>query len=144
MLQKISNFKRKFKNINEINDQEDISKIQEISSPDESDILSKALIVNKIDLCTNKRDLKWYLNELEDLGNFDKTIYVSCETGFGLDQLKNFLEEECLPGKWLYSPEINTNLSDIDKIEEILKGLIFERFHRELPFIIGYEIKGKI
>ena len=39
------------------------------------------LILNKIDLCTNKRKLRELQEELEDLGAFDKTFHISTETG---------------------------------------------------------------
>lgn len=48
--------------------------------------------MNKMDLCTNKKKLRWITAELEDLGKFDKIIHTSCVTGFGLDELKQYLE----------------------------------------------------
>lgn len=36
-----------------------------------SDRVSKLLIVNKMDLCFNKKKLRWLLTELEDLTKFD-------------------------------------------------------------------------
>ncbi len=41
-----------------------------------------------MDLCTNKKRLRTLLSEIEDLGKFDKTFYVSCETGYGIDTLR--------------------------------------------------------
>jgi len=48
----------------------------------------KILVVNKIDLCNNIRKLKWMISELEDLGKFDHIFYTSCETGYGIEDLK--------------------------------------------------------
>lgn len=104
--------------------------------------LSKILIVNKIDLCSNKRDLKWYINELEDLGNFDKIFYTSCETGYGIENLKNFLENEAISDEWMFNPNAKTDMNEVERIEEIFKSLIYERMHHELPFLIGIELKG--
>ena len=104
--------------------------------------LSKILVVNKIDLCTNKRDLKWYINDLEDIGNFDKIFYTSCETGYGIEQLKNFLEEEAVNDPWIFNPKVKTDMTEVEKIEEIFKSLVFERLHYELPFLVGIELKG--
>jgi len=39
------------------------------------------LVMNKIDLCTNKRRLRSLQEELEDLGAFEKTFHVSSLTG---------------------------------------------------------------
>ena len=104
--------------------------------------LSKILVVNKIDLCANKRDLKWYINELEDLGNFDKIFYTSCETGYGIENLKTFLEEETINDTWLFSPKAKTDMTGVERIEEVFKSLVFERMHYELPFFIGIELRG--
>lgn len=102
----------------------------------------KVLVVNKIDLCSNKRDLKWYINELEDLGNFDKIFYTSCETGYGIEALREFLLKEAKKDQWFYNPEAKSEMTDLERIEEIFKSLIFERMHYELPFRIGIELKG--
>lgn len=48
--------------------------------------------MNKIDLCTNKRKLKWLISEIEDIGRFEKVFFTSAETGFGIDELMEELE----------------------------------------------------
>lgn len=105
--------------------------------------LTKILVVNKIDLCTNKRDLKWFINELEDLGNFDKIFYISCETDYGVETLRSFLEGEAIKDDWLFNPKVKTEMSEVERIEEVVKSIIFERMHHELPFLIGIELTGK-
>ena len=127
--------------IDENKDLESFMKDSELIDP-KPQKLSKVLVVNKIDLCTNKRDLKWYINELEDLGNFDKVFYTSCETGYGIDQLKTFLENEAVSDQWMYNPNIKTDMTEVERIEEIFKSIIYERMHYELPFLIGIELKG--
>ena len=102
--------------------------------------ISKSLVVNKVDLCHNKRELKWYINELEDLANFDKTFYTSCLTSYGIQEINKFLESEAKYGKWELDPEIKTKMSDIERIEQKMKEMIYERMHEELPFRIGYEV----
>lgn len=102
--------------------------------------ISKSLIVNKVDLCHNKRELKWYINELEDLANFDKTFYTSCLTSYGIQDIKKFLESEAKYGKWELDPEVKTKMSDVERIEQKMKEMIYERMHEELPFRIGYEV----
>jgi GTP-binding protein Era len=44
----------------------------------------KILVLNKMDLCFNKRKLRWLITELEDLTKFDKTFMISSLTGFGV------------------------------------------------------------
>ena len=49
--------------------------------------------MNKVDLVTSKKRLKTLQNEIEDLCMFDKIFHVSCETGFGIEALKEYLIE---------------------------------------------------
>ncbi len=49
--------------------------------------MPKILVLNKMDLCTNKKKLRWLITEIEDLGKFDKIFHVSCETGYGIEEL---------------------------------------------------------
>ncbi len=54
---------------------------QEKSEITEKVNVSSVLVMNKIDLCTSKRRLRALQEELEDVGNFDKTFHVSTLTG---------------------------------------------------------------
>lgn len=96
--------------------------------------LSSILVMNKVDLVTNKRKLKSLQEELEDLGSFDKVFHVSCETGYGIDNLKNYLKNESLRRPWKYHPEVKSTLSDEEKCEEVFRGLIFNRLYQEIPY----------
>lgn len=49
------------------------------------------LVLNKVDLVTNKRKLRELQSELEDLCRFENVFHVSCESGYGLDNLKDYL-----------------------------------------------------
>ena len=46
------------------------------------------LVMNKVDLVTNKRKMKSLQAELNDLLRFDEVFHVSCETGFGVEAFK--------------------------------------------------------
>jgi GTP-binding protein Era len=96
--------------------------------------ISSVLVMNKVDLVTNKRKLKSLQEELEDLGAFDKVFHVSCETGYGLDNLLSFLKSESMRRPWKHHPELKSTQSDQEKCEEILKGIIFNRFYEEIPY----------
>lgn len=62
------------------------------------------LVMNKVDLVTSKRRLKTLQNDLEDLCSFDKIFHTSCETGFGLDALREYLLQRSLLRAWRYHP----------------------------------------
>jgi GTP-binding protein Era len=53
--------------------------------------LPSILVLNKVDLVTNKVKLRTLQNELEDLGSFEKIFHTSVTTGFGIDALKEYL-----------------------------------------------------
>jgi GTP-binding protein Era len=132
----------KIKSINEEHISiEQIMKIQkdmdknEIDSLDyEAKNISSVLVMNKVDLVTNKRKMKTLQEELEDLGAFDKVFHVSCETGYGLENLKNYLKSDAQRRPWRYHPDVSSTLSEKEKCEEILKGIIFNRFYKEIPY----------
>jgi GTP-binding protein Era len=87
-----------------------------------------------MDLCTNKRKLRWLIGELEDLGKFDKIFYVSCNTGYGIEELKQFLEKEAVREAWQYHPSAKTTHSQADLMEEVMKSVLFSRFYYEIPY----------
>ena len=49
-----------------------------------SSILPQILVLNKVDLVTNKLKFRELQNELEDLGEFEKIFHVSATSGFGM------------------------------------------------------------
>ena len=104
--------------------------------------MPKCLVLNKIDLCNNKRELRTLVSEIEDLAKFDKVFYTSCETGYGIKELKQYLESECYNSPWLYPPALKTTLSDVDKLEEVMKAAIFNRFFHEIPYTTGINLTG--
>jgi GTPase Era involved in 16S rRNA processing len=109
------------------------------ASPHEPRNLSSILVLNKVDLVENKRKLKTLQEELEDLGAFDKVFHVSCETDFGISALKNYLESEALRRPWRYHPDLNSTQTEIEKAEQILKQILYNRFYKEIPYdLIGY------
>ena len=55
---------------------------------EENDPVKKILVLNKMDVCFNKRKLKWIIAEMEDLTRFDQTFYISSITGYGIPELK--------------------------------------------------------
>lgn len=50
-----------------------------------------SLVLNKVDLITNKKKLRSLQAELEDMCPFEDVFHVSCESSYGLDHLRNYL-----------------------------------------------------
>ncbi|KAL4478964.1 hypothetical protein ABPG72_019401 [Tetrahymena utriculariae] len=101
----------------------------------------KVLVVNKMDLCTNKKKLNWIVSEIEDLSKFDHKFFISCETGYGIPQLLEYLESEAIPSQWKRHSKIKTDLSKVDIIEQIVKSAIFSRYFEEIPYQTGVSLK---
>lgn len=54
------------------------------------------LVLNKVDLITNKRKLRSLQSELEDLCRFEAVFHVSCETGFGMKALQDYMLQNAI------------------------------------------------
>jgi GTPase Era involved in 16S rRNA processing len=70
---------------------------------------------------SNKQKFRELQNELEDLGEFEKIFHVSASTGFGMQQLRDYLLSRAKPRSWVFHPEMTSNQSEVDKIEEAMK-----------------------
>lgn len=101
---------------------------------------SSILVINKMDVCFNRRKLMDLVSFYEGSINFEKKFYVSALTGFGVDNLVGYLRKEAQPGVWLYKPEVKTNLSELDIAEEQVKSCIYDRFFKEFPYEIQFQI----
>ena len=51
----------------------------------------KALVLNKIDLVDNRRKFDSLIREIEKYGKFDKIFYISAKTGYGIQELQEYL-----------------------------------------------------
>jgi len=94
------------------------------------------LIVNKVDIATNRRKLVALKDELEDLIHFDKIFIVSGDTGFGLESLNDYLEGQAEEMKWEYDVDSKIEKSEAEMSEEIVREAIFHRFFNNVPFHI--------
>ena len=99
------------------------------------------LVVNKMDLIFNKRKLSDTIEMFENYLNFESTYMISCQTGFGIEQLLTFLHNNNLPGKWLHSEKITSPYSEQDLIYQIIKSAFFDRLYKEIPYLLNYQIR---
>lgn len=104
--------------------------------------ISTVLVLNKIDLVTNKRKLKKLQEELESIGKFDKVFYISCETGYGIENLKGYLKQESFRRPWKYHPSVTSTLSETEKMEQIIRQNVFKRTYKEVPYQTLIELQS--
>jgi len=57
-----------------------------------------------------------------------KIFHVSCETGFGIDALKEFLIQKGHLRPWRYHPQQVSTFSEVQKAEQAIKQAIMEKF----------------
>ena len=92
------------------------------------------LVMNKVDLVTNKRKMRDLEGEINDLAKFDEVFHISCETGFGIDAIKEYLLDNAHQRNWSYDPSMVSNKSPVEWAEEALKQAVMEKYFKEIPY----------
>ena len=67
------------------------------------------LVMNKVDLVTSKRRLRELQNELEDIGDFDHIFYISANTGYGMEDLREYLISRAELRPWKFHPALTSD-----------------------------------
>lgn len=83
------------------------------------------LLVNKLDLCYNRRKLQENISLLEGKMNFSKKFFISAETGFGLEELKKFFIENSKNENWMFPAGISHTQTELELIQEKFRSIIF-------------------
>ena len=102
------------------------------------------LVMNKVDIVTNKKKLRGLQSELEDLCRFEEVFHVSCETGYGIQSLRSYLLENSLLRPWRYDPKMICEKSPVERAEEAMKQAVMEKYFEEMPYQIGIKVTGWI
>ena len=92
------------------------------------------LVVNKVDLVTDRRSVKYLVHELTDYAKFSKTFFVSAEQNYNVQELVDYLVGESEEGAWMYHPKQISSMSDVAMAEEVVREQIFNWVHDELPY----------
>ena len=104
--------------------------------------IPSVLVMNKVDLVTSKRRLKDLQHDIIDLCPFDHIFHVSCNTGFGIPALMEYLVQRAEMRPWRYHPNQTSTKSEVKKAEEALKQAIMERYFREIPYQVGIKVEA--
>ena len=99
-----------------------------------SSTIPAALVMTKVDLVKDRRSLRHKVNELHEYAKFEKVFYVSAEHNYNVEQVYSFLKGKAPEGEWLYHPQQVTNLSDVEKVEQIIREELLNWYHEELPY----------
>jgi len=104
--------------------------------------VNSALVMNKVDLVTNRRKFNYLRQELEDIGKFDYVFNVSSKTGFGMEELIDFMMSQSKRSKWQAHPEVKSKDTEVDKAKEAMKQSLYKNFYYELPFQLDIDVVG--
>ena len=99
------------------------------------------LVLNKVDLCNNQRRLAKIKDEIEDYIHFEKVFITSAETGFGLDELEDYLANNAEFGAWDFSGRQISEKSEVEIIEEFARNAMYTTLYKELPYKIPVELE---
>ena len=68
------------------------------------------------------------------MARFDEVFHISCETGYGIESLKEFLLEQSKERPWSFDPSMVCKKSPVEWAEEALKQAVMEKFFKEVPY----------
>lgn len=120
---------------------EENQKILKEENADGPQPIRVVLVLNKVDLCNNKRRLLALRDELEDLFHFEKIFIVSSETGFGVAELVDYLRENAPNSPWKYTKDAISENSEVTIATEIGKEALFLNNYKEIPYTTKIELK---
>ncbi|CAO3630051.1 unnamed protein product [Cunninghamella echinulata] len=103
------------------------------------------LIFNKMDITTtdNKKELEEVANEFKkEYPNLQNVLYISALEEDGLDDIKKILFDSSKPNLWLYPKDLKLEMSDLKRVEELIRVQFFKRLHQYLPYMLKQENVG--
>jgi GTP-binding protein Era len=129
-VQALPNIKKELQEIGELED----------DNEDEAPPVPAILALNKLDLVTSKAQLRTLQRELEDLGQFEKTVFLSAQTGYGIEGLVKHLLETSKRLPWLHNPTTRVPQPEVQKVAEILRQEIYRKYYQDIPHNIDIKV----
>lgn len=81
-----------------------------------------------------KRVIADFTSKYPDL--FSETFMISAMQGVGVDDLRDYLLYKAQPRPWTFHPRVNSDLSALQKVEEIIREHCFKNLDLEVPYAI--------
>jgi GTPase len=121
-----------------------VEKVRDLCANNKLDML---LVLNKVDLVKNKRELLPLTDRLVSLLSTEtyagpiQTHYISAKSisDNGMDSLKQSLVNISRPCPWYYDVDEFTDLTDEKAISEIIRDELFKTYQQEVPYSIVQE-----
>lgn len=99
------------------------------------------LVVNKIDLLTDKRELLTFLDKEVHIERFNEVLLVAAKNGDGVDDLEARVMKELPFSRPFYDEDQFTNRSERFLAAELVREQLMLRLHKELPYALTVEIE---
>jgi len=119
---------------------EELAELEEIDDDDNAPQIPSILLLNKIDLATSKAKLRALQRELEDLGQFEKTLFISAKTGYGIENLKQILVSGAKSRPWSHNPKTKSVQCQAEKAGELMRQELYNKFYEDIPYNVGIKI----
>eukprot|EP00002_Diphylleia_rotans_P032447 TRINITY_DN6819_c0_g2_i1.p1 TRINITY_DN6819_c0_g2~~TRINITY_DN6819_c0_g2_i1.p1 ORF type:complete len:343 (+),score=69.99 TRINITY_DN6819_c0_g2_i1:55-1083(+) len=107
-----------------------------ISRLNEVDDRDRILILNKVDLISEKKQLLAKTEEVLGIVPFTQVFMISARRLKDIQTIKDSLLRMTEARQWLYPPQMLTLSSQEEQISELIREKIYSRFHQELPYSI--------
>ncbi|GBG60253.1 hypothetical protein CBR_g3497 [Chara braunii] len=97
----------------------------------------RVLCLNKVDAVGDKKDLLALTSDLTSLGiDFDRVFMVSARKGSGVEVMLRYFIDQAALQPWEVEPGRITDRTLKDLALEIVREHIYNRVHKELPYIV--------
>lgn len=100
----------------------------------------RILLVNKVDLITDKQKEEKLKEIKEKLGSFDKIVFASGMYAFGVSELLQAIDPYLEDGVKYYPDDMYTDMSTYRIITEIVREKILLKTRDEIPHSVAVEI----
>jgi GTP-binding protein Era len=99
------------------------------------------LVVNKVDLMTNKADLLRFVAEDVGSSRFREVLMIAARTGDGVAELEQVVHGYLPFSRPFYDEDQFTDRSERFLAAELIREQLMERLHQELPYALTVEIE---
>ncbi|MGD8346369.1 MAG: GTPase Era [Lysobacterales bacterium] len=99
------------------------------------------LVVNKIDLVPDKRELLTFLDRQVKSGRFEEVLLIAARAGDGVGDLENRVLERLPFSRPFFDEDQFTDRSERFLAAELIREQLMLRLHQELPYSLTVEIE---
>lgn len=108
----------------------------------DSSLIPIILCLNKIDLASHPKWIHARTTEFESHGHFQRVFHVSAKHRRGTQSLLDHLFNEAVERQWAFPSDMQTTLSKVQQVEELIRTYLFCWFNKDVPYRISQQTVG--